>query len=105
MDSEYRVEVLGLARSDIIGIEAYISQYDESAARNYLERLYNGLKALGNMPYMGQKSDIDPAFRRIVIDNYLAFYTVNDEKRLVEIHRILHGAMDIKKYLKNKFNL
>ncbi len=102
MDSKYRLVILGLARSDIANIEKYIAQYDENAAKNYMERLYNALKALASMPYIGQKSDIDPAFRRLVIDNYLAFYTVDDNAQLVEVHRILHGAMDIKKHIRQK---
>ncbi len=100
MDSKYRLEILGLAQTDIVGIESYYAQYDESAARHIMERLYCCLKALENMPYMGQKSDIDTAFRRLVVDNYLAFYTVDDEKRLVEVHRVLHGAMDVKKHIR-----
>ncbi len=101
MDSEYRLEIMGLARSDIVNIEAYLAQYDENAAKHFMERLYNSLKTLKSMPYMGQKSDIDPAFRRLVIDNYLAFYTVDDKALLVEVHRVLHGAMDIKRHVRN----
>ncbi len=102
MDSKYRLEILGLARSDIVNIEAYFSQYDEDAAKRFMERLFNSLKALESMPYMGQKSDIDPAFRRLIVDNYLAFYTVDDKALLVEVHRVLHGAMDIKKHVGKK---
>ncbi len=101
MDSKYRLEILGLARSDIVGIESYYAQYDENAAKHFMERLYNSLKTLESMPYMGQRSDIDPAFRRLVIDNYLAFYTVDDKKRIIEIYRVLHGAMDIKRHIKH----
>ncbi len=100
MDSKYRLEILGPARSDIVGIESYYAQYDENAARHFMERLYNRIKSLESMPYMGQRSDIDPAFRRFVIDNYLAFYTVDDKARLVEVHRVLHGATDIKKHIR-----
>jgi len=37
----------------------------------------------------------NPIYRKMVVDDYLVFYVVNDAKRVVEIRRILHGAIEI----------
>ncbi len=37
------------------------------------------------------------AYRRMVVDDYLMFYTVLDDT--VEIHSVLHGKRDIGRYL------
>jgi plasmid stabilization system protein ParE len=42
----------------------------------------------------------NPGYRKIVIGNYLVFYTV-DEKKTVEIHRILPGIRDLSRYFEN----
>jgi len=31
--------------------------------------------------------------------DYLVFYMVDEEKKIIEIHRILHGARDAKRHL------
>jgi len=30
---------------------------------------------------------------------YLVFYMINEKEKMVEIHRILHGSMDINQHL------
>ena len=42
---------------------------------------------------------LDPAYRRMVVDQYLVFYQVNDPARIVEIHRILRGSWNLPQYL------
>lgn len=42
---------------------------------------------------------LDPAYRRMVVDQYLVFYRVNDENKIVEIHRVLRGAWNLPQYL------
>ena len=41
----------------------------------------------------------DPAYRRLVVDQYLVFYRVNDGNKIVEIHRVLRGAWNLPQYL------
>ena len=40
-----------------------------------------------------------PFFRRIVVEDYLAFYALNEKDRIIEIHRLIYGRMDIEKQL------
>ena len=34
----------------------------------------------------------DLNFRKLIIKNYIAFYRVNEEKKIVNVERILYGA-------------
>ena len=51
------------------------------------------------MPYMYPVYEDIPPFRKAVVGKYLVFYTVDDDKKLVQIHHILRGAWDIPQYL------
>ena len=42
---------------------------------------------------------LDPTYRRMVVDQYLVFYRVNDETKAVEIHRVLRGTWNLPQYL------
>jgi plasmid stabilization system protein ParE len=53
------------------------------------------------MPYMYPAYEYFPDYRKIVIGNYLAFYTVNEEDKTIEIHRILPGIWDLSQYFES----
>jgi plasmid stabilization system protein ParE len=40
-----------------------------------------------------------PLYRKMVVLDYLVFYIVNEQKRRVDIHRIISGRMDVSKQL------
>ena len=54
---------------------------------------------MGDTPKMCEIYPLDPVYRKMVIDQYLVFYQVNDHARIVEIHRILRGAWNLPQYL------
>ena len=47
------------------------------------------------LPYMYPANEEDPLFRRMIIDDYLLFYSVDDEQKLVIIHHVFHSKRDI----------
>jgi mRNA-degrading endonuclease RelE of RelBE toxin-antitoxin system len=51
------------------------------------------------LPYMYEAYGDNPSYRRMVVSDYLVFYKVNDEKRIIAIHRVLYRARDIAKYI------
>ena len=51
------------------------------------------------MPKMHPVYEDFPDFRKIVMEDYLVFYLVNEEKKIIEIHRLIHGKIDLKKQL------
>jgi len=40
-----------------------------------------------------------PEFRRIVVEDYLVFYTINERTENIEVHRLVYGKMDVPKQL------
>ena len=38
-------------------------------------------------------------FRKLIIKNYIAFYRINEDEKIVNVERILYGEMDWKNKL------
>jgi len=91
----YRISFLKYANRDIDTIEEYLSQFYESTVRNFFTELKKKVLLLENMPHMYPTYERDPFFRRIVLNDYLLFYSVDEEKKLVDIHHIFHHSKDI----------
>jgi plasmid stabilization system protein ParE len=51
------------------------------------------------MPLSCPAYEEDPFFRRMVLGDYLLFYSVDEGRKLVTIHRIFHHARDIKRLM------
>ena len=95
----YRVKFLPEADFDMDVIEEYLSQFYASTARDFFSKLKNQTTSLQTMPYMYPAYDADPYFRRMVVDDYLLFYSVDEKRNLVIIHRIFHSKRDISQQL------
>ena len=39
--------------------------------------------------------DADPFFRKMIIDDYLLFYSVDEKRILIIVHRIFHSKRNI----------
>ncbi len=65
---------------------------------NYSKLIRNEIQSLENMPQKFAIIDDDDIkdlnIRKINIKNYIVFYRINEEKRIVNIERVLYGASD-----------
>lgn len=90
------VRLLGIAEEDLVEIVSFIAEDDLAAAEKLAARIEKQLARLADHPGLGRTpAEEDLArlgYRYLVVDNYLAFYTVSAETIL--IHRIIHGARD-----------
>jgi len=91
----HRIKFLNNARSDMSCIEDHLSQYYPSTARKFFEKLEKKISNLEENPYMYPAYEDDPFFRKMVIDDNLLFYSVNDELSLVSMHRIINSKRDV----------
>lgn len=93
---KYAVQLLRVAQSDLADIVAYIAAERPSAADGQLTRIEKALGLLRKNAYLGKlpndKHLLKLGYRCLIIDDYLAFYTV--EGQTVFVHRIIHGARD-----------
>jgi plasmid stabilization system protein ParE len=96
----YDVLFLAPALEDLDSIIVYLSQFYPSTPQRFLDALDKVTLNLQDFPYIYPVYQENPAYRKAGVSNYLAFYMVHDEKRLIEIHRILPGTWDIPRYLK-----
>ena len=93
----YKIKYLPLAVQDLNDIARYLSGFYPKTASRVLKELREKITKLGDTPKMCEIYRLDPAYRRMVVDQYLVFYRVNDET--VEVHRVLRGAWNLPQYL------
>ena len=91
----YRVTFLDAAKLDMDDIEEYLSQFYPSTARNFFTTMKDKVLNLEVFPFMYPEYEYDQFFRKMVIDDYLLFYSVDESHYLVVIHRIFHSKRDI----------
>ena len=84
---------------DLNDIARYLSGFYPKTASRVLKELREKITKLGDTPKMCGIYRLDPAYRRMVVDQYLVFYRVNDEIKTVEVHRVLRGAWNLPQYL------
>ena len=76
------------------------------SAKNFLEKVYNKIDILRSFPESGAPVDneflsIAIELRKIIIDNYLLYYTLNKSENIIIIVRILYGKRNINEILRN----
>lgn len=95
----YRIKYLPLAVQDLNDIARYLSGFYPKTASRVLKEMRDKITKLGDNPKMCEIYPLDPVYRKMVVDQYLVFYQVNDYARTVEIHRILRGSWNLPQYL------
>jgi len=96
---KYKVVYLPEARADAEEIRRYLSQYYQSTVQKFFTLLKQAIARLKANPLICERYDKRPAYRRMVVGDYLVFYKVAENEKKVEIHRILHANRDIGRYL------
>ena len=98
MIQEYKIKVSVKAKNDLNHIIIYIK--DELKEPNIAKRyLYLIKKKILNLSYYPQKYAVinDEALkefhvRKLTVMNHIIFYRINEEKKIVNIERIIYGA-------------
>jgi plasmid stabilization system protein ParE len=101
--TQYKVELLPAAYSDLDEIFDYILAENPQAAMEMLNRIMNSLRHLQIYPNSGaplfERSLKKLNFRMVIVTPYIAFYRFLNNKVLV--YRILHGTRSYTHLLKN----
>ena len=95
---KYKVEYLPIADRDIAALSDALADYPNKAMRVFLE-MEKKLKHLEDMPYMWPAYQLKPEYRRMVLEDHLLFYTVDEDEHRVKVYRILYDKMDIPKHM------
>lgn len=95
----YSLKFAPKASEDLEQIYSYISGklFAEVAAHNLLKKIERNIMKLRYFPYSGSFVLDEPlknkGYRKLVVDNYIIFYLVNELEKHVVIMRILYGAV------------
>jgi toxin ParE1/3/4 len=97
MANNYTIKMTPKAANDLDDIYRYISEklFATSAATNILERIEKEIMRLRKFPfscnYVADEYLRNKGYRKLIVDNYVALYLIEEEKEQVIIMRVLYG--------------
>lgn len=100
--NNYEIVLTDTAKEELEEIYDYISKnlHEIAAANRLMEKIEQSIFRLEQNPYSCVEVHIKPhneVYRKLVIDNYIALYDVDEKYKQVVVYRVLYGKMD---YLK-----
>lgn len=98
--AKYKVNVSEPAENDLRDIVRYISA--QLAAPITATKMMDAIEeAIGSLTDMPQKCPpvtderlASMGYRKLVVKNYIAFFTINEHSKVVNVERILYGRRD-----------
>lgn len=100
MDTKnYEIILTDTAKEELSNIYKYISEnlYEEMTANRLMNKIEENILRLKQNPYSCVKVSVRPhkeIYRRLVIDNFIALYDVEEKYSQVIIYRVLNSKMD-----------
>lgn len=95
--NRYRLKITPIASQDLDEIYSYIATelFNGNAAENLMGKIEKSIMGLKDFPlsynFVADEILRQKGYRKLVIDNYIAFYIVNEEEKQVVIMRVLNG--------------
>lgn len=104
--NNYEIVLTDIAKEEIEEIYEYISQElsEISAANRLMDKIEQNFLRLEQNPYSCVEVHIKPyneVYRKLVIDNYIALYEVDEKYKQVVIYRVVYGRMDYLKLMED----
>lgn len=100
MSEKYDVKVSIEAEKDLQNIIIYIKDKlkEPEIARRHTGLMRKEIKSLEYFPQRYAIIDNERIkkfkFRKLIIKNYIAFYRIDEEKKAVNVERVIYGASD-----------
>ena len=96
---KYKVRHMPKIATDLAKIKVYLAQYYTGTFRRFFIPFKEKTARLKDFPYSCPIYEADPDYRKLVVQDYIVLYMVNEGTKTVEIHRIFHGSQDISRRL------
>jgi len=95
MDTKFEIIFSLDAEQDIADIYQYISvcKSNKTAADRLMVKIDKGICYLEKSPYLYPMANIKD-YRKCRVDNYIVFYRILEDKKIVRILRVYHGSQD-----------
>ncbi|MDE5648896.1 MAG: type II toxin-antitoxin system RelE/ParE family toxin [Oscillospiraceae bacterium] len=93
----YTIEYLPIARRDIIDIAKYIGVKlaNPNAAERLAEKMIEATEKLTDMPYKCPVyipvKPLKYEYRKLIVQNYIIFYRIDEDKKLITIVRVVYS--------------
>lgn len=106
----YDIYYSSQALDDLTDIYTYIAfqLFEPQTAKKLCGDIIDAVSKLDTFPSRNALYENEPwkskGLRKLHVKNYIVFYTVNDEKRIVNIIRIMYGGRDFDKQLTDNQN-
>ena len=95
MKSKYKDIILDSAYNDIDEIVKYFRTYSKKGAERISSKIHTAISRIKTHPYIGpavfDEKLAAEGLRMVVIEKYLMFYKVFDDKKSVVIYRVIDG--------------
>lgn len=101
----YTIEYLPIARRDMVDIAKYIGVKlaNPDAADRLAEEIVETAEKLTDMPYRCPLhipiKPLKHEYRKLIVRNYIMFYWINEDEKLVTIARVVYSVRDYEKLL------
>ena len=98
MDEKYKINLSIKAKDDLKSIVLYIKNNlnQPAIANKYAKIIREEIKTLEYSPQKYAVIDVssvkDLNIRKLIVKNYIDFYRVNEENKVVNVERILYGS-------------
>ncbi len=98
--SKYEIKITESAENDLFKIGNYIAKelLELEIARKIVDEIGQAILSLEEMPLRNNLVDDErlalQGIRKLLINNYIVFYIVTEEDKIVTIIRILYGKRD-----------
>ena len=103
--TKYKLTIMPRAENDIINIFEYLSQELSvpAAAHGQMRDIENAFLRLQDFPESSpvcQDSILRrKGYRKLLVNNYIALYTVDNAERTVTIMRVVHGRQNYARFV------
>ncbi|MDR2569469.1 MAG: type II toxin-antitoxin system RelE/ParE family toxin [Oscillospiraceae bacterium] len=95
---KYKPVYLPIANLDIIRIDEVLTKYPNKAKR-FFQEMESKIIDLEDNPYMWPVYQANLEYRRMILEDHLLFYKVDEDEHKVKIYRILYDKMNIPEHL------
>ena len=88
----YKVLMRQTAHDSLREIVSYVSTDNPTAAEKLGSELLDQALSLESLPSRGSQVRTRPGYLKLIHGNYLIYYPIKEEEKVVEVLRFVHGA-------------
>jgi plasmid stabilization system protein ParE len=96
----YRIDISEPAENDLYDIIRYIDAQLSApmSALKMAETIEETLAGLADMPYaypqVVDERLASRGYRKLIVKNYIVFFTINEKRKIIDVERILYARRD-----------